>query len=227
MKLFLRLCYLLLAAHLCSCASINEARQKRRLAKAEKVLAEYKRDTPPDQQLSDLVGKHPELEGKTLRIVKERDTVRIPGATVTVTLPAVSTPASDNALVDSLMRSAASQLHAKDSLAYAARLRAILAARPCLSRDTLVQKLGPLTVKTWVDKQGRPHTTVTSAPQKIGYEKVVHETGPVEVKKEMTTWERVWLFIKDASLLLVLLIVGGVVFVIVAMARRRNKQPAE
>ncbi|MBF9140864.1 hypothetical protein [Hymenobacter properus] len=218
--------FLLFVVLFTSCAGFREAQQRRRVAKAEQVLATYKRDTPPDQQLTNLVAAHPELEGKTVRVVTKTDTLRVPGATVTVTLPAVSTAATDNALVDSLMRSAASQLHAKDSLAYAARLRAILAARPKLSRDTLVQRLGVLTVRTWVDRQGRPHTTVTSAPQKFGYAKEVHETGPVVVRKEMTTWERIWLFIKDASLLLVLLIVGGVVLVIAVVARRRRKEPA-
>lgn len=212
MKLFIRLCYLLLAAHVCGCASMKESARQRRIAKAEKVLADNRRVTPPAQQLSDLVAAHPELEGQRVRVVTKTDTLRLPGATVTVRIPAASTPAGDNALIDSLMRSAASQLHAKDSTAYAARLRAILAARPRLRRDTLTQVLGALTVRTWVDRNGEPHTTVTSAPQKFGFKTEVHENGPIVVKKELAWWERFELFIKDAAgiIIAMLVLVGGI-----------------
>lgn len=197
---------------LTSCAGLEQAREARRVQKALKVLAQHKAETPPESQLSELLDQHPELEGKTVKLVKVRDTIRVPGATITVRIPAESTAASDNLLVDSLMRSAARQLHAKDSLAFAVRLRAILAARPKLRTDTLTQHLGPLTVKTWVDKKGEPHTTVTSAPQKFGYEKEVHETGPVVVKKPLTYWQRLVLFIKDAAgiIIAMLVIVGGI-----------------
>jgi hypothetical protein len=222
------LVYLVLLCALTNCAGLKKAQQARKVRNAQKVLADYKADTPPDQQLADLLDAHPQLEGKTVRIVKERDTIRIAGATVTVHLPAVSTPESDNALIDSLMRSAAHQLHAKDSTAYAARLRAILAARPKLTRDTLVQTLGNLTVRTWVDRGGVPHTTVTSAPQKFGYEKVVHETGPVLVKKELAWWERCWIFIKDAAgVIIALVLIAFGIWLWFFVKRQRAKQPAE
>ncbi|MBO2010841.1 hypothetical protein [Hymenobacter negativus] len=218
--------YLLLLLVLSNCASVQEARQKRRIAKAEKVLADYKAATPPAQQLAELVGKHPELEGQKVRIVTKTDTVRIPGATITVRIPAESSPATDNILIDSLMRSAATQLHAKDSLAYASRLRAILAARPKLRRDTLVQVLGPLTVRTWVDGKGLPHTTVTSAPQKVAYEKEVHETGPILVKKELAWWERFQLFIKDAAgIIIAMLVLVGGIWLWFFIKRQRQQQP--
>jgi hypothetical protein len=201
---------LLLLFALASCSA------SRQLERAQGVIAAHNAATPPEQQLTELVTKHPELAGKTVRTVVEHDTVRLPGATVTVRIPALSTPGSDNALVDSLMRSAARQLHAKDSVAYALRLRAILAARPKLSRDTLVQVLGLLTVRTWVDKAGVPHTTVTSAPQKIAFEKKVLQTGPLQPPAPpMTQLERLWIFIKDAFWLLVVLIVivaGCIIF---------------
>jgi hypothetical protein len=194
---------LLFALALASCSTA------RRLERARAVLAAHEAATPPAQQLTELVSQHPELAGKTVRTVVEHDTVRVPGATVTVRIPAVSTPSSDNALVDSLMRSAAQQLHAKDSIAYALRLRAILAARPKLSRDTLVQVLGALTVRTWIDKAGMPHTTVISAPQKIAFEKKVLQTGPLQPPAPpMTTMERLWLFIKDAFWLVIVCIVA-------------------
>jgi hypothetical protein len=212
---------LLLFALLSGCAGS-------RLKRAQRIIAEHKAETPPDQQLTELVTQHPELVGKTVRTVVERDTVRVPGATVTVRIPAVSTEASDNALVDSLMRSAARQLHAKDSIAYALRLRAILAARPKLSRDTLVQVLGPLTVRSWVDRAGVPHSTVTSAPQKFGYEQLVIETGPLQPPAlPMTTLERVWLWVKDAAGLIgvVLVLVGGIWLFYFIKRQRQRSQP--
>jgi hypothetical protein len=211
---------LLFALALASCSTA------RRLERARAVLASHQATTPPAEQLTELVTQHPELAGKTVRTVVEHDTVRVPGATVTVRIPAVSTPGSDNALVDSLMRSAAQQLHAKDSVAYALRLRAILAGRPKLSRDTLVQVLGPLTVRTWVDKGGVPHTTVTSAAQKIAFEKKVLQTGPLQPPAPpITRLERIWLFIKDAFWLLVVLIVIVAGAIIYYAVRRRRPLP--
>lgn len=199
-----------------------------KVERARRILAEHQAATPPAQQLTELVTAHPELVGKAVRTVVERDTIRLPGATVTVRIPAVSTPGADNALVDSLMRSAAQQLHAKDSIAYALRLRAILAARPKLSRDTLVQVLGSLTVRTWVDRAGVPHTTVTSAPQKLAFEKKVVQTGPLQPPAlPMTTMERIWLWVKDAAglVVVVLVLIGGIWFFYFIKRQRQNAGP--
>jgi hypothetical protein len=213
------LLYLLVA---CSLASCSTARQ---LKRAEAFVAEHKGETPADVQLSRLVEAHPELRGKTVRTVVVHDTIRLPGKTITVTIPAASTPRSDNLLVDSLMRSVANQLHAKDSLAYAMRLRAILAARPALRRDTLTQTIGNLTIRTWVDRAGVPHTRIISAPQKLAYDKQVRESGPLIVKPIMTTWGRIWLFIKDAAGFIIgVVMVAAMVWLFFFVKRQRDKQ---
>jgi hypothetical protein len=227
MRLLFRLTAFLLAAHLCGCAGLEQAREARRVANAEKVLADHKRNTPPDKQLADLIAAHPALEGKTVRIVKERDTVRLAASTATATLPQLSTAAADNALIDSLIGAAGVQFHAKDSATFAARLRAELAARPRLSRDTVTRRIGPITLKLWTDKHGRPQAVVVKAMQAVAYEKTVHETGPLLVKKEITLGERITLFIKDAAgiIIAVLVLVGGV-WLWFFVKRQREKQPA-
>jgi|GEM_PF-6133324 len=213
--------------HLCLLLVLASCTGSRQLERAQRIVAQHKAETPPDQQLTELVTQHPELVGKTVRTVVEHDTIYRPGATVTVHTPAVSTPASDNALVDSLMRSAAHQLHAKDSIAYALRLRAILAARPALRRDTLVQVLGPLTVRTWVDAKGLPHTTVTSAPEKLAYEKKVITTGPLQPPmKALSTGERIWLYVKDAFWTLLVLFGLVVALLLFWFFRNRKASPA-
>lgn len=218
--------FLLLLFGLTDCAGLRSAHRAKKIARAQAVLREYGAATPPEQQLSDLLKANPKLEGKKLRIVRERDTIRIPGATVTVTVPAESTPVTDKALIDSLFESASTRLDTKDSLAFKAQLRAILAARPKLGKDTVRQRLGPLTVESWVDRHGVPHTTVTSAPQQFGYEKAVTITGPVVVKREMTAWEQVTLFLKNAAGIIigVLVVVGGV-WAFYFIQRQRNKPP--
>lgn len=219
-----QLLYVLLLLSTASCAALKEEQQARKVARAQAVLKQYEADTPPDQQLSDLLARNPQLEGQRVRVVTQTDTIRLPAHTVTVRIPAESTPASDNALIDSLIRSAAAQLHTKDSTAYAARLRAILAARPKLRRDTLVQALGPLTVRTWVDAQGVPHTTVASKAQKIAFEKTVHENGPVLVQHEATLLERIILFFKNAAGLIIgFVIVAGLAWLFFFLKRQRDK----
>jgi hypothetical protein len=215
MKHFL---YLLLLTALASCSTA------RQLKKAEKFLAEHRGETPPDAQLSQLIAAHPELQGRTVRTVTVHDTIRLPGKTITVEVPAISTKQSDNLLVDSLMNSAAKQLHAKDSLAFAERLRAILAARPRLRSDTLRQVLGNVTVKTWVDKLGIPHTTIKVGAQNVAFEKQITQTGPVVVKPEVSRLERIWLFIKDAVFFIIGIIgVAAVVWLIFFIKRQREK----
>jgi hypothetical protein len=83
-------------------------------------------------------------------------------------------------------------------------------------------------VKTWVDKQGVPHTTVTSAPQKIAYAKEETQTGPIEVKPALAWWERIWLFIKDAAgfIAVVLLCIGGIwLWFFIQRQRRKSAAP--
>ena len=190
---------LLLALNLCGCAGIKQAQQARRVAKAHAVLACYGADTPADQQLSDLLAAHPALQGQTVRLVTERDTVHIAEATATVSLPAVSTTASDNALIDSLLNSTGRQLRAKDSALFASRLRAELSRRPRLSRDTVTRIIGPITLRLWTDAHGRPQAVVVKAAQAVAYEKTVTETGPVLVKPEARPWyEDAWLWIRNA-----------------------------
>ena len=219
--------YLLLAVLLCNCAGLKRAQQARRVARAHAVLACYERDTPPDAQLSALLAVHPELEGKTVRIVTERDTVQIPASTVAVSLPATSTTATDNALIDSLLNSAGRNLQRKDSATFAARLRAELSTRPRLSHDTITRVIGPMTLRIWTDSKGRPQAVCIQAVQKVAYEKKVTQTGPVLVKREMTTSERIWLFIKDiwGVLVAALVLVGGV-WMWFFVKRQRNQANA-
>lgn len=227
MRLFFRLLCLLSFAHLCGCAGLKKAQQRRQIAAANATLERYKQGTPPAEQLADLVDANPVLAGKTVRIVKERDTVRIAPLAVAVQLPAVSTPQTDNALIDSLIAAAGLQFHAKDSATFAARLRAELMARPRLSRDTVTRTYGAITVKLWVDARGRPQARVVKAAQAVGYERSVQQTGPILIKKEPTIWERVTLFIKDAAGLIVafLVIVGGA-WLWFFIQRQRKQQSA-
>jgi hypothetical protein len=229
MPTYLKILFFLLAAHvLGGCAGLKEAREARRVANAEKVLADHKRNTPPDKQLSDLVLAHPELEGKTVRVVTKRDTVVLPAVTADAVLPQVSTPAGDKALIDSLIASAGLQLHAIDSTLFAARLRAELAARPRLSRDTVTRHIGPITLKLWTDAHGRPQATVVKVEQKVGYEKEVHENGPIVVQKELAWWERFQLFIKDAAgIIIAMLVLIGGIWLWFYIQRQREKQPAD
>ena len=226
MRLLFRLLCLLSFAQLCSCAGLKKAQQRRQIAAANATLERYKQGTPPAEQLADLLDAHPVLAGTTVRIVKERDTVRIAAQAVSLQLPAVSTPTTDKAFIDSLMATTDLQFHAKDSATFAARLRAELASRPKLSRDTVTRTYGAITVKLWVDARGRPQARVVKAAQAVGYEKTVTETkAPDLPKPDIGFFPRLWLFIQDAALLIVLLIIGGVVLLVVAMARRR-KEPA-
>ena len=225
MRLLFRLLCLLSFAHLCGCAGLKKAQQRRQVAAANATLERYKQGTPPAEQLADLIDAHPALAGSTVRIVKERDTVRLPAQVVTVQLPAVSTPATDKAFIDSLMATTDLQFHAKDSATFAARLRAELASRPKLSRDTVTRTYGAITVKLWVDARGRPQARVVKAVQAVAYEKQVTETQAPELPKpDIGFFPRLWLFIQDAALLIVLLIIGGVVLLI---AVRSRKEPAQ
>ena len=220
----LKILLCLLASHvLGGCTSFKEAQQKRRIAKAHAVLSSYAVDTPPDKQLADLIEAHPALEGKTVRIVKEHDTIRIAPSTTTATLPVVSTPTGDNALIDSLIHSAGIQLHAKDSTAFAVRLRAELMARPRLSRDTVTRHIGPITLQLWTDAHGRPQAKVVKTEQKVAYEKEVHQTGPIIIQKEMTAFERIWLFVKDATGFVVVIVVLSTVGLLIFYFKRRSQ----
>lgn len=214
----------LLALNLCSCASIRQARTARKVAAAHAVLATYATDTKPEDQLSQLIAAHPSLEGSTVRVVTQHDTVRIAASSSTATLPAVSTRAGDKALIDSLLRSISGQMKAKDSAAFSSRLMLELAHRPRLSHDTVTQHIGPITVKLYTDPQGRAQAVVKKAVQNVAYEKVIHETGPVLVQQVARPWyETAWLWVRNALGLLIgvfALICGVWIF----YAFRRAKQ---
>lgn len=164
---------------------------------------------PPAEQLAELVQAHPELVGTITRTVVKTEYVKVPGQTVTVTVPATSTPTTDKQLVDSLLQSASHQLKQAESAAFAQQLHAILAQRPRLSRDTVQQQVGPLTVKAWVDAKGRVHVAAVNTERLIKTEKVVLESGPIQPVRVVTPtfWETLWVALKAWFWLLLLLLV--------------------
>ncbi|UOR06234.1 lipoprotein [Hymenobacter aerilatus] len=187
--------YALLVAFLSGCATQRAARK---FEAAQKKEAARKAALPPEEQLAELVQEHPELVGKTTRVVTKIEYVKVPGQTITVTVPAASTPETDKRLVDSLLQSATHQFKQADSAAFAQRLHTILAQRPQLSRDTVEQQVGPLVVKAWVDARGIVHISSVNKEQNIKVEKEVTETGPLQPVKiiEPTFWQTLWIAVK-------------------------------
>lgn len=189
--LFLHLCVLLL---LSSCATSRKAEKAQEKASAAEAVRVSK--LPAGDQLTELVTRHPELVGSITKVVVEHDTVRIPGKTVEVQVPVVSTPATDNALIDSLLTSYSVRMKKQDSLAFVARMLLLMKQRPQLSRDTSTFVFGDMTVKTWTDKNGQVRVKVIQPEQKVGYDKKIIETGPLQPPPPpLTNAEKVVLFI--------------------------------
>jgi hypothetical protein len=144
---------------LTSCSTV------RQLERAQKFVAEHQQTVPPDTVFKYLLAANPKLKERTTRTIIKHDTVRV-SKVVTVYLPAPPAPKGPNPVVDSLIRAASKQLRVKDSLAFAMRLRAALAARPKARQDTLKQRLGDLLILSWIDKAGALHTTTTNLKKK-------------------------------------------------------------
>ena len=97
--------------------------------------------------------------------------------------------------------------------------------RPRLSRDTVTRAMGPITLRLWTDVRGRPQVRVVKARQAVAFDQEIHEMkAPPLPKPDIGFLPRIWLFIKDASTLVVLLIVGGVVWFIIGFIRRNRPQ---
>lgn len=207
-----QLFFLLLCAwFLGGCVAGREGRRAEKAAAKEAVRVSQ---LAPDQQLTELVTKHPELIGSVTRVVVEHDTIRLPGKTVQVQVPVVSTEKTDNALIDSLLSAASGQLKHADSVAFAARMKLVLSQRPKLSRDTSTFTFEGLTVKTWTDSKGVVRVKVIRAEQKVAFEKTVKETGPLQpAPPSLTFWEKVVFVLRSWFWLILILIVLGCLWV--------------
>ncbi|TGE05544.1 hypothetical protein [Hymenobacter fodinae] len=223
--LFRLFCCLLL---LSSCTERMIA--KRSVKRAERAAADEALRVsrlPAKEQLAGLVEKNPGLIGETTKVVEKTVIVKVPGETITVTVPAKSTPATDKTLVDSLLQSASHQLHQADSASIAdlartkARLAKILHERPLLSRDTVKQEVGDLIVKAWVDPTGVVHVSSISKERKVEVPTIIKQgtVQPIRIEKP-SFWAKLWLILKSWFWLLLFLVVAGLVWLI-----RRRQTP--
>ncbi len=217
------LCYLLLSCLLASCSTV------RQLERAEKLLAAHQRSVPPDTVFMQLLAANPKLKERATRTVIKvvHDTVRMAGKTVYLPAPVPQKATAQTAAVDSLVRAASRQLRVKDSLAFAMRLRAALAARPRLRSDTLKQHLGDLLIRTWFDRFGGAHSTITNLRQNtVVVQRVVPAPPPTRPKAEAVRGNRVWIFLRDhAGALVAILLIGLTWLVLLLLPCRRRARP--
>lgn len=212
------LCYLLLLGLLASCSTV------RQLERAQRYVALHQPPVPPDTVFMQLLAANPKLKERATRtvtkVVTVHDTVRLPGKTVY--LPAPERAISP--LVDSLLQAASKQLRIKDSLAFAIRLRAALAARPRYPDDTLKIRLGDLLIRTWLDKQGGKHTTTTNLRKNtVVVQRVVPAARPVPPKPEIAPPGRLWAFLHAHAATLAILLLIGLTWLLLALFVRRRQ----
>jgi hypothetical protein len=212
------LCFLFLGCLLASCSTV------RQLERAQRLVAEHQQAVPPDTVFKYLLAANPKLKERTTRTVTKtvvvHDTVRV---SKTVYLPAPARAVSP--LVDSLIRAAGKQLRVKDSLAFAMRLRAALAARPKVRNDTLKQRLGNLLIRTWIDKVGAAHTTITNLKENtVVVQRVVPAPRrPALPRSEAAPPPRIWDFVNAHLGAIVAVLLIGLLWVLLILFVRRRK----
>lgn len=224
---YLLFCLLLFNGCAASKKAKEAARQEAVKKEAEQKEAEALAKAPtPGEKLGVLVQAHPELIGKTTRIVHTTDTLVIKEATATAVIPVVSTATTDSVLIASLLQ----QLEKAGQLVNKAQANALhrsllpeLAKRPELSRMPVRVVKDGLEIEAWVDATGAVQVKTKRLQQQVGYPSAVWAITPQPVVVEqLTWWDKTKIAAKAYAWLLLFLLVLACFFIVRSIYRARK-----
>lgn len=210
------------------CAASKRAKEAAAVAAAQAAAqaqqaADIAKAPTPEQKLGVLVTAYPELVSKPTRVIHKTDTLFIKEAQAQAVLPAVSSAATDTALIQSLL----DKLEAAGHLVTKAQVNALqrgllpeLAQRPRLSRDTARTQQNGLEITAWVDKAGSVQIVSRKLQQQLPYPSIIWDVAPQPVVlQQLTTLQKLGIMLK-AYYWLLLLIILITIFLIVKNSRK-------